>query len=478
MNSKLFKTPLLVASISTVFMSAVSYKVNAHGFMDFPKARQSICEAQGGYWWPEDGTNIPNLACRAAFLESGYVQFIQEHEFSVNTANYNDQSAVEANVPNGRLCAGGDNRKRGMDVPSAHWQSTEIMPNANGEVAVRFRATTPHNPSFWKFYLTKPGFDRATDTVRWEDLELITELGNVDFVKDPDGKRFYDMKVSIPQDRVGEAVLYTRWQRIDAVGEGFYNCSDVTIVRDTGPIQWSSAGYFVAQGQQANVGDTAWARVFDETGKELVSTSLKVTDFNHGNWAEQLAQMLNLDHASIMQVGVKNSDGEITFDAQNLLSNEVFVSNSSYSYNLTLQSAPDNTPPQIHQPEPLVMDELSSTTLHLHAFDDEQQTLSYQWQVPQALSWTGTGATIELSAPEVSADTEYTINVTVSDGELSTSAQVSVTVKDVNQSEFPAWRPEATYVGGDKVSHNGKNYQAKWWTRGEEPGTALVWLAL
>ncbi|BBN83655.1 spindolin [Pseudoalteromonas sp. A25] len=478
MNKMLVNTPLLVATVSTALLSSLSFNVNAHGYMDFPKARQSICEAQGGYWWPEDGSNIPNQGCRAAFLESGYVQFIQEHEFSVNTANYNDQAAVEANVPDGALCAGGDNAKRGMNLPSEYWQSTEITPNANGEVAVRFRATTPHNPSFWKFYITKPEFNRATDTLRWEDLELVTELGNVEFVKDPDGKRFYEMKVSIPQNRVGDAILYTRWQRIDVVGEGFYNCSDITIVRDTGPVNWTSAGYFVAQGQQAQVGDTVWARVFDGTGKELVSKSLKVSDFNQGNWAEQLAQMLNLDHASIMQVGVKQSDDQIVFDPQNLLSNEVYVSNENYTYNLTIQAAPDNTPPKIHSPEPLVMDELSTATLHVHAFDDEQQDLTYQWQVPSELTWTGSGATIELTAPEVSADMQYSITVTVSDGQLSTSADVSITVKDSDQSQYPAWSQSKTYVGGDKVSHKGKNYQAKWWTRGEEPGSALVWLKL
>lgn len=478
MNTLKNKITRLSSSIGFVSLSLVSHAVIAHGYMEIPKARQAICQAQGGYWWPDDGSNIPNLACRAAFLESGHVQFIQEHEFSVNTPDYNNQAAVEANIPDGTLCAGGSYEKRGMNLPSAHWQRTEVTPNAENELAIRFRATTPHNPSFWKFYITRATFDPAVDTLGWPDLELISEIENIDFVKDPDGKRFYEMKVTIPQDRVGDAILYTRWQRNDVVGEGFYNCSDITIVRDTGPVTWTSAGFYLKQGQTAKATDTVWARVFDAMGKEVVSQSLRVNANNEANWQQQLAEKLNLDHANMVQVGVKQGSGEIVFDAQNILSNEVFVSHADYTYNLTIQVQAPNTPPKIHTPEPLLLDENTSAQLHVHAFDDEQQALTYQWQVPSPLTFTGSGATIDIQAPSVDMNTEYAISVTVSDGQLDTSATVPVTVKDIINPGFPAWKVGKTYVSGDKVSHQGVNYQARWWTLGEEPGLTGVWKKL
>ncbi|WP_051259042.1 carbohydrate-binding protein [Chitinibacter tainanensis] len=37
------------------------------------------------------------------------------------------------------------------------------------------------------------------------------------------------------------------------------------------------------------------------------------------------------------------------------------------------------------------------------------------------------------------------------------------------------WSSSATYVGGNQVSYNGRLYQAKWWTRGEIPGTTGQW---
>ncbi|MFB8230260.1 carbohydrate-binding protein [Cellulosimicrobium sp. NPDC055967] len=33
----------------------------------------------------------------------------------------------------------------------------------------------------------------------------------------------------------------------------------------------------------------------------------------------------------------------------------------------------------------------------------------------------------------------------------------------------PAWAAGSVYLGGANVSHEGRTYQAKWWTTGENP---------
>ncbi|APC37201.1 MULTISPECIES: glycosyl hydrolase family 18 protein [Nocardiopsis] len=38
-----------------------------------------------------------------------------------------------------------------------------------------------------------------------------------------------------------------------------------------------------------------------------------------------------------------------------------------------------------------------------------------------------------------------------------------------------AWTADSVYTGGDVVSHEGSEYRAQWWTRGEEPGTTGEW---
>ncbi|WP_432157171.1 chitinase C-terminal domain-containing protein [Streptomyces sp. bgisy153] len=39
----------------------------------------------------------------------------------------------------------------------------------------------------------------------------------------------------------------------------------------------------------------------------------------------------------------------------------------------------------------------------------------------------------------------------------------------------PAWDAVTAYTGGNVVSHNGHSWKAKWWTKGEEPGTTGEW---
>lgn len=462
---------LLLAASALVL--ATPNLTSAHGYLTSPMARQAYCAAQGGYWWPADGSNIPNAACREAFLRSGHYPFTQQPEFSALTADFYNQQAVEQSVPDGTLCAAGHSLKSGMDLPSPYWQRTEVTPNANGQIKVRFLAETPHNPSFWQFYLSKPGFDSATTTLKWADLELVAAHGNIDFIKDPDGRRFYEMYVTIPADRQGDALLYSRWQRVDPAGEGFYNCADITIKRtgDTND-QWSAAGYFIKQGQTANIGDIVSFRLFSASGDELFTQALKVTQENLSQWQKDLATTLVLDNSHLLRIGVKNTQGDIAFDEADIPANQVWLGSAEQTYQLSITPNTGNTAPTVHELPDLSVPEQSINQIHVHAFDDENDPLSYQWTVPADFTYSVDGANLSLVAPSVTQDTAFTLSVAVSDGKLTTQRPFKVTVTNLAAA---AWDKAKVYVGGDSVSHNGKHYQAKWWTLGEEPGKALVW---
>ncbi|WP_143870247.1 lytic polysaccharide monooxygenase [Catenovulum sediminis] len=449
--------------------------VNAHGFMESPKARQAICQAQGGYWWPEDGSNIPNLACRAAFLQAGHVQFIQEHEFSVNTADYHNIDAVKNNIVDGRLCAAGDHEKRGMDLPSKHWQKTQVTPNAEGQIQVRFLATTPHNPSFWQFYLSKADFDVTNQALSWDDLELIDQHGNIEFFKAPNGNRYYEMSVQLPPDRSGDAILYTRWQRDDVAGEGFYNCSDIQIQADFQVNEWFELGYYVKTGQQPQVNETIWFRLFDSSGQEIINEHLLVTEENQISWHQVLAKQLQLQYAHIVEVGLKGADGTVEYAQNDVAINKVYATNADYTHVLSIQAQEENTPPIIHPPNTIEMAENSRIDIHLHAFDDQQSELIYNWTIPSAFTMTGGGQNITLASGTVSSDTEYQIYVTVSDGELTSEAGFIVIVNDSAVCCLQPWDANRTYTAGDEVQYAETAYVAKWWNQGEQPDTSAAW---
>ncbi|WP_281558290.1 lytic polysaccharide monooxygenase [Thalassomonas sp. RHCl1] len=449
--------------------------VYGHGYVDSPKARQAICQAQGGYWWPETGENIPNLACRAAYLATGYVQFVQEHEFAVNITDYQNQAEVEAHVPDGLLCSAGSEEKGGMNLPSSHWQVTEVVPDEQNNIPFRFRATTPHNPSFWQFYLTRQDFPVESQEITWADLEKVQEYDDIEVIKDSDGSSYYEMAINIPAERSGRAVLYTRWQRYDVAGEGFYNCSDIDIKRDSTPVSWQPIGYFVRQGQEGTVGESARARLFDATGQELINRTFAVTQANVNQWQQTFAAELATGFPQVLQIGVKDSTGNITFDANNPLSNQVWVTDSNYSFTLSLAATPVNTPPVIENLPDRQADENTSLQVTAIATDAQQSQLSYSWQVPAPLSFVADGASITITLPEVEQTTDFSLAVTVSDGELSASESFNLKVNNTLEPDIPQWSAEQVYVGDDLVRYQGQVYRAKWWTLNEIPGQADVW---
>ncbi|MGE6104434.1 immunoglobulin-like domain-containing protein [Aeromonas veronii] len=70
----------------------------------------------------------------------------------------------------------------------------------------------------------------------------------------------------------------------------------------------------------------------------------------------------------------------------------------------------------------------------------------------------------------------YTLSYQVSDSAgQQVTQQRNVTVREQGAVCENSWDAKKVYVGGDIVSHNGKNWLAGWWTQNEEPGTTGDW---
>lgn len=159
---------------ASVLTALSTFQVQAHGWVEYPSARQNTCYEDGGFWTNE----IPNQACQAAFDASGAYPFVQRSEIAANVPNYRDMAHVKAIVPNGELCSAGDSAKAGLNIPSPYWQRTSITPDANNQIELVFFGKAPHNPSYWEFYLTKPSYD-ASLPLTWDDLDLIDTAGDI-----------------------------------------------------------------------------------------------------------------------------------------------------------------------------------------------------------------------------------------------------------------------------------------------------------
>lgn len=106
--------------------------------------------------------------------------------------------------------------------------------------------------------------------------------------------------------------------------------------------------------------------------------------------------------------------------------------------------------------------------------DPQGKALSFAWQVTPALDFSYDGASVSFNAPQLKQDTRYRFTLSVDNGQKTATAEHSITVLAPPPQTAPgctaAWTRSTAYLGGQKVSHNGRFFLARWWTQGQEPG--------
>ncbi|WP_395344771.1 lytic polysaccharide monooxygenase [Ningiella sp. W23] len=476
---------------ATGSLQLMSGQAMAHGWSEFPAARQQVCYEQGGLW---SGTP-PNAACAEAKAISGSYPWVQRNEFSINIPDYNNQATVRAAVPDGTICYANDSQKQGFGIGRSDWTRTEL---STGTFEYVFNATAPHNPSFWEFYLTTEDAD-LNQPLAWSDLELIHTEGNVPVVS---GK--YRMDVTIPADREGEAVLFVRWQRIDAVGEGFYNCSDISIVNGGGenpepPEEPEEpTGPYLVQGTQfipsdialdsVNIGDTVNFAVFNKNGEQHSSFSVEINADNLNDWDRLLAAEVNGYYESFFNgnvfIGRWHAEMNHYMYFRNDLYGNYFNSRDSRAsgvFSITPADQVSDVSISIDAKilSDLIMDEVAyGQSVILSPMIEGAEVSEAIWEQTD-----GEAITLMVNEHnELVIDTSLlssqneNLAFRLSLPDLSVQAQFSFrVVGDTATGDAPAWDINAVYTQGDRVMHNGALWTAQWWTRGEEPGTTGEW---
>ena len=474
--TRLCSVALLVCTIITPFRQAV-----AHGAVGVPISRQYQCRLEGGYY-SGNPSQIPSTDCRQAYIEGGAMgggvyPFEQWNEVSAIIHGWgNNQAELEKAVPDELVCAAGDPRKAGLDrTPATLWRKTKVTPK-DGKIDVVWENTQDHNPAIMRVYISKPSYDPSR-ALRWADLQKIYEEpaptpipAHGEGHLPGDIQTFYVLRVPIPANRTGDAVLVSYWQRTDTGYEGFLNCSDVTIETDEGNpgFPWFQERLYLPHGFAPKVDDLVRFRVMGGSpkGLEVVDLYHPITPQNlqPAIWARELAGKLNTQHQQYVQIGVRAGD-TIHYDADHLEKNSVWLkANYSSAMSIIPGTPPEPGKPIAHIAGPDTVQEGASATFS--AEQSQGDGLTYRWALPYFEPNSGTSPTVTAKAlhPPKSGWVDISLTVTDRHGNQAIAHESVVIVPGGSQPTYPNWRRQdvGSYSMGTKVTGlDGKAWECK-----------------
>lgn len=306
--------------LTVAFSLGAADRVMAHGSMETPVSRIYNCFLEG----PE---NPKSDACIAA-VQAGGKQALYDWN-GVNQGNANDMHREI--IPDGKLCSAGKELFKGMDLTRDDWHTTAIAPDGKGNFEFVFIATAPHSTKYFRFYVTKEGYNPLSP-LKWSDLED-SPFCTINEVNLENGR--YRMTCPFPQGKTGEHVIYSIWQRDDSP-EAFYTCMDVSFTGDN-PVAWRSLGQLRAHQDLAPV-DKVTFRLFDGQSGDVESHTIELAEGQTGanDWPFYLAEEVNAN-SSIVSIGVLDSNGSIN-PVMSSQDNNVYVSSSlEFSFQVDIE---------------------------------------------------------------------------------------------------------------------------------------------
>lgn len=187
-------------------------EVSAHGYVSSPKSRAFLCtSAQGG------GSSPACVAAAAAGNASQY----EPQSIGIGGANDNHQALI----PDGKLCSANHASMAGLDLARNDWGATTV---SAGPTAFIWTNPAAHKTKYFRYYITKQGFNPGAAPLKWSDLEQIHQSAPAD--RESTSTHI----VNLPQ-RTGRHIVYSIWQRdpVADAPEAFYQCIDVVFGNPT-----------------------------------------------------------------------------------------------------------------------------------------------------------------------------------------------------------------------------------------------------
>ncbi|OPA82584.1 hypothetical protein BFW86_26555 [Pseudomonas fluorescens] len=476
----------------------------AHGALDFPASRAVNCQMTGGYWQSTDGSSIVDKGCResAKIFNTPAEKVFAAQQWNevahIPSIASPSLEQIKAIIKDGHICAANDPRKASLDQPTPYWTKTDVTPGQ--ALTMRLIGTAPHVPSKFYAFASRPGFNTATDTLKWSDM---VQMGQVeqftvarsDWQTPPKiagTSGFFEITRTVPNGLSGNGLIVGIWVRNDPQGEFFISCADVNFKGDGIPEKLHNIGAFINADMQAlKPGDSVHFRIFGNDGarSELVDITHKISSANlaPGLWGKEIADKVP---SSIARVGELNGD-TVTFNQATPSSNSTFATKESYSQAMSIIAGDDPgpvnpAPPVARITGPTALKSGDTFTFSGAASSGSNGALLYTWTVP-GMTGVQNGMSVSGTAYTVAQPTAFKARLNVRDQEngKTSQAEFDFTVTPAGGGEeYPAYKEGTPYKAGDIVSNQGKHYQCKphpytAWCAGAAwayaPGSGTAW---
>jgi len=422
---------MLAAVLSFILFSQ---QVSAHGYIDGPASRGYLCKTG------------QNTDCGAIVYEPQSLEA--------------PKGFPAAGPADGKIASAGGAFPKLDEQSATRWSKVNM---SSGSVTFHWTLTAAHSTSSWKYYITKTNWNPNAALTR--DQFDLTPFCNVPYSGQPPYS--YSNTCNVPA-RSGYHVILAVWEIADT-GNAFYNVIDANFSGPSDTQAPTAPANLTSPSKTATSVSLSWSASTDNVG---------VTGYRIYR-GSTLAGTVSGSTLSYNVTGLTaNTAYTFTVKAVDAAGNESAASNA-VGVTTNTNTGPDTQAPTA--PSGLhVMGSATATTVPLmwSASTDNFGVTGYQIFRGSTLVATVSGSTLEYTVTGLSANTAYTFTVKAIDAAGNVSAAsnaVSVTTPSA-PTTYPAWSSTTVYWGGDKVTHNGVNYEAKWWTLGQTPSaTSDVW---
>ncbi len=263
---------------------------------------------------------VPTLALAHAYVASPPSRAQQcKLEKDVNYAKAFAKCGQIANEPQGleakknfpaagpadKRLASADGKYPELDVQtSTAWHKS---PMEAGPFTFRWGFGALHATAKWEYYMTKQDWNPNAPLTRASfDLTPFCRYEKT---------QLSDHNCNVPK-RTGYQIIYAVWE-IGDTDNSFYNVIDVQFSDSDSskPSLWSELLTGTLSGTDLKVGDTVYARFYNNKGAEITSrmVSLEITDpskVTAAQWSLELAKKIN-SSSSDMRAGIKDASGNV-----------------------------------------------------------------------------------------------------------------------------------------------------------------------